>query len=239
MAQLEVYYTPPDLIDLKAGRAVLAEDETHHLVRVRRTRPGDSIVLIDGVGTSWEAKVLSTDGKKSTLQLGEAREDWREPLVHISLGLGILKSNQFELAVNHCVQAGVGEITPLKTRYTVAKWAKYRHDRSRRIATTAAKQCGRGLIPPLREEQPLQPWCIQQAAKDVKLVLDPDGMPFPRLKEGQSVALAIGPEGGFSEEEVETCLDSGFEKVSLGQRRLRAEVAALTAVSLAALPVES
>lgn len=195
-------------------------------------------MIIDGIGTAWQAKVLSSEPDVASVELGEMFEMWHEPPIRVSLGLGILKGNQFDTAVNLTVQAGVSDITPLETRYTVAKWAKYRQERCERIAQTAAKQCGRGLIPSLHEAQPLNSWCIQQSAKAVKLLLDPDGEVLPPLTPGQSVVLAVGPEGGFSDEEVDVLKAHEFLPVRLGQRRLRAETAAAVAVAHSILPLE-
>lgn len=238
MAQIEVYHALPDDFDTGHERATLKGQEAHHLIRVRRTRPGEEIVVIDGHGTAWTAKVLSTGVDSAEVELEEMLENWHEPPVRVSLGLGVLKGNQFDTAVNLAVQAGVNDITPLDTRYTVAKWAAYRHERCARISLTAAKQCGRGLIPALHEAQPLNSWCIQQSAKTVKLLLDPDGEKFPKLKPGTTIALAVGPEGGFSTEEVETMKAHDFVLVRLGARRLRAETAAAVAVTQCILPLE-
>ncbi len=233
MAQIEVYYAQPEHIDTESQRARLVDQEAHHLFRVRRSRPGEQVMLIDGLGTGWKARVLFLDRNEALLELEERMEDWREPPVHVTLGLGVLKSDHFETAVDLCVQAGVREIIPLFSRYTVAKWAEYRAARCERIALAAAKQCGRGLVPPLRSAQPYDTWCIQEKASDLKLVLDADGEPFPCPPKGKNIAIAIGPEGGFASEEVELFAEHGFRRVRLGARRLRSETAAVLAVAQA------
>jgi len=238
MAQIEVYFTTPKEFDFGNKRARIVDQEAHHLARVRRSRPGDLVMVINGIGSAWSARVLSIDSQEVIVELLERFDNWREPKVEVQLGLGILKSDGFEAAVNLAVQAGVNAITPLKTRYVVAKWADYRCARCERIALTASKQCGRGLVPSLKDAQPYEEWCIQQSSADHKLILDPDGEAFPVIEEDQVVALAVGPEGGFADEEIEFFVEKGFRKVRLGARRLRAETAAALAVAQVTLPLE-
>jgi RsmE family RNA methyltransferase len=88
-------------------------------------------------------------------------------------------------------------------------------------------------------EQLPSPWCIQQAGAHHRLVLDPAGAPPPTVSPGDVVALAVGPEGGLTEKELEAFQAGGFTPVSLGRRRLRAETAALVSVSMLTLPLET
>lgn len=238
MAQLEVYYAPAERIDPERGIALLPEDESHHLLRVRRGRRGDALVVIDGGGTAWDATLADADGREARVELGERHERWREPAAFVHLGLGTLKGDAFLEAVNGAVQAGVSEVTPLDCRHSVAGWRPKRHERARMTARTAAKQCGRGLVPPLRNVQRVREWGIQCAEYDVKLVLDPEGDPVPPLRAGQSAAIAVGPEGGFHPDELDRLRDAGFVPASLGRRRLRSETAAILAVGALVLPVE-
>ena len=238
MAQIEVYYAPPDQIDSQAGRVRLLDQESNHLIRVRRARPGEQVMIIDGLGSAWSARLLSGDAKEATLELGKHFERWNEPPVQVKLGLCVLKSDHFETAINLCVQAGVHTISPLYSRFTVAKWPDYRAERCERIALSAAKQCGRGHLPPLEPAQPFDQWCIKEEASDLKLLLDQDGEPFPCPPVGQNIAIAIGPEGGFADEEIEVLVQRGFRRVRLGARRLRSETAAALAVAHAVTPNE-
>ncbi|MFH0883438.1 MAG: RsmE family RNA methyltransferase [bacterium] len=233
MAQIEVYRALPEHIDIDTHRAQLVNQEANHLIRVRRSRPGEQLIVIDGLGSAWKARLLSGDHKEATLELGEHFDSWHEPPVRVKLGLCVLKSDHFETAVDLCVQAGVREISPLISRYTVAKWPDYRAARCGRIALAAAKQCGRGFLPPLRNAQPYDRWCIQEEANDLKLLLDVDGDSFPCPPVGQNIVIAIGPEGGFADEEIETFQQHGFLRVRLGSRRLRSETAAVLAVAQA------
>jgi 16S rRNA (uracil1498-N3)-methyltransferase len=142
----------------------------------------------------------------------------------------LLKSDNFIEAVDLAVQAGVNEITPLKTRYTVAGWSANRAKRAERKALSATKQCGRGLVPRLNDVQHLDKWCIEDK-KEKRFLFSQDGNTLPTIEPGTEVRIAVGCEGGFSEEEEEFLISKGFESISLGSRRLRSEAAVITAIS--------
>ena len=239
MAQLEVYRIDPGEVDSARGEGLLTGDEAHHLLRGRRARPGDEIMVIDGNGTAWPATLLEADRSTARLTLGAPIDRWREPPIEVHLGLGLLKADRFGEAVNLAVQAGVGAITPLECKHSVGGWSANKQERTQRIALTAAKQCARGLVPPLHPPQPIAEWCIQQADCKHRFLLDPEGDPAPEIAPGERVALAIGPEGGFHEEEFTILREAGFRPLSLGVRRLRSETAAVVAVAMMTLPVET
>lgn len=231
MAQLEVYIVDPASIDPARNTALLEGDEAHHLLRVRRARPGDEVMLIDGMGTAWPASFQQADSISAILNIGDPLPAWNEPGLTVHLGLGLLKADHVSDAINLAVQAGVASVTPLETRYSVAGWTDKKASRAERIARTAAKQCGRGLVPPLHPVQPLDKWCIEVREITHRILLDGDGGPLPEMNPGEQVALAIGPEGGFHNEELGMLEDAGFQRVRLGDRRLRSETAVAVGVS--------
>ncbi len=232
MAQLEVYYVKPEDLDENEGRALIRDEEAHHLFRVRRARPGDPLTLIDGRGSAWGATV-SEIGKQSVLcQLNASYPHWREPSAQLHIGLGLIKPDHFLDAVNLATQLGASAFTPLNTERSVSGWSENKARRANRVALTAAKQCGRGLVPPVSGENHLHDWCIEMEDVAVKLVADEEGDPAPPLSSEQRCALAIGPEGGFTEQELELLRGHGFRGITLGVRRLRSETAAITATAL-------
>ncbi len=232
MAQVEVYRVDPGDVDESSGRAVLREAEAHHLLHVRRARRGEEVMLIDGHGTAWRASLLETDSRSALLALQNRHERWREPAVDVHLGLGTLKGDHFFAAVDLAVQAGVGGITPLDCRRSVARWSDRKTERANRVSLAAAKQCGRGLVPPVLPAQLPGEWGIQQGNRATRLLLSQEGEPMPTVGAGETVAIAIGPEGGFYGEEEAELLRAGFQPVTLGPRRLRSEAAAFAAITL-------
>lgn len=231
MAQLEVYRIDPAAVDVARGEATLSGDEAHHLLRVRRGQPGERVMLIDGYGTAWSAQLVAAERASARLRLVSRHERWREPPVRVHLGIGLLKADRVLDAIDQCVQAGVAEITPFASERAVAGWRENRARRAERRALEAAKQCARGSVPPVHAPQPIADWCIQREAGARKLVADTDGDAFPDIAPGERVAVAVGPEGGFSEREIEFMFAHGFRRVSLGPRRCRSETAAVLAVA--------
>jgi 16S rRNA (uracil1498-N3)-methyltransferase len=238
MAQKEVYLVSPEAMDLPNNHAVIEGEEAHHLLKVRRARLNDNIILIDGLGNAWEAIIISMTKKSAECELLKHYPDWCESPVHVHLGLGTLKSDHFMQAVNLSVQAGVKEITPLLCRYSVAKWSDSRSERAERVSLTASKQCGRGFVPPIHKMHHLSDWCIKQEEKRYKFILDQDGGSLPEVEIGSDISLAIGPEGGFNEEEITILKEKGFIPVKLGNRRLRSETAATLAVAMLTVTME-
>lgn len=239
MAQVEVYAVEPDAVDEAAGEAHLAGDEARHLLRVRRAAPGDRVMLINGLGTAWEATVADVSREAARCTLHNRLDRWREPAVELHLGLGVLKGDHFLEAVDMTTQAGVHAITPLISARTIGGFRENKARRAERRALEAAKQCGRGRHPRLNPAQPLAEWCISGGAGVKTFVLDPAGCAPPRLRPGDRALAAVGPEGGFSEDEVLQLERCGFTRISLGPRRLRAAVAAVAAVLALVGPVET
>lgn len=238
MAQIEVYYASPDSIDAVRNEAILAEDEARHLLRVRRARPGDEVMVIDGRGMAWSASLKEARRDRAVLVLDKQYEKWNESPVYVTLGLGLLKADHFLDAVNLAVQAGASQIDPLECRYSIGGFSENRHQRAERVSITAAKQCGRGLIPPVSSPQQLEDWCIQRSDDELKIVLDDVGEAIGSIDVIRNVVLAVGPEGGFHPDEIEMMESNGFLRASLGQRRLRSETAAVLAVASIVLPLE-
>ncbi len=238
MAQIEVYLVNPQAVDLSNNQAVIEGDEAHHLLKVRRARINDNLILIDGLGNAWDAFVTAVTKRAAECELVKHYPNWCEPPVNLHLGLGTLKSDHFMQAVNLSVQAGVKEITPLLCRYSVAKWSDSRSERAERVSLTASKQCGRGFVPPVNEAHHLADWCIKQKENRYKFILDQDGGSLPEVEIGSNISLVIGPEGGLNEEEITLLKEKGFIPVKLGNRRLRSETAAALAVAMLTVTME-
>ncbi|MDP8209110.1 MAG: RsmE family RNA methyltransferase [Candidatus Electryonea clarkiae] len=231
MAQLEIYYALPEMINEEKGIATLLKDEVNHLSRVRRANIRDRIMIIDGLGNAWSSIIAKMDKDCVTLELLEKHTDWREPPVRIHLGLGILKPAQFLDAVDLAVQTGVHEIIPLITKHVVAGWNESKAKRANLRAIAAAKQCGRGLIPGIKTPQPFEKWCIESRGDSLRCYCSQDGYSIRELKKADDIILAIGCEGGFDKEEEELLNQGNFIPISLGPRRLRSETAVAVALS--------
>lgn len=226
------FYAPPSSI--RGGRVVLQEEEARHAVRVLRKRAGDEIVVVDGAG-GWHRVRLDRVGTDRALgTILETRREVGESSYRLTIGLGLLKNrNRFETFVEKAVECGVSEIIPLQTKRTERQGLKIQ--RTKNILRAAMKQCGRSFIPSLAEPTPLA--VVLEAGRH-----DAAFIAHEQVQEGRSIGgvlmetprtervlVLVGPEGGFTDEEVVLATEAGCTPVSLGPRRLRAETAGIAA----------
>lgn len=233
---MESFYVSPDRIS-RDGCLVEGE-EFSHLTHVMRRGVGDAIRIVDGAGTAYDVIIEELSGRRARCRITARSERPGEPAIHLRLGVAILKNGaNFDFLVEKATELGVSAIVPLLTERTIPRHA--RQERWQKIALAAMKQSGRSVLPQVDELQTLDRFLAGSAAAGVRLLPhEKTGRPFLReaLPGGtRSVAAAIGPEGGFSESEVARAVSAGFLPVSLGQRRLRSETAALITVGLVLL----
>lgn len=224
---------------------VLSAEESAHAARVLRLAPGTCVRLIDMRGHAWEGELTRVDPKATGFCVKSCAPH-RESPVRITLYQGLPKADKLELITQKCTELGVYAIVPVEMRYSVAKAGKPGKDsRLARIAAEAVKQCGRSLCPVI--EPPLS---FAQALAHMQKN-DCLCMPYEEAREctlsraiGKSqahgtIGILIGPEGGISPEEAQAVLEIGGQAVTLGQRILRTETAAIASVALALSAAEA
>lgn len=230
MRRFLVAETPREGTELR-----LSPEETKHCTRVLRLQAGDRLLLADGKGTEAEAELLGTEKQGALVRVLHVREAPQRPF-RLDLLQAPLKGARMDWLVEKACELGVNAIHPIESQFTVAKGEKA--DRWRRLAGAAAKQSGNPQIPEIHECSGIQE-AINRLPRPFRgLLLSPtatqglaDGL---RAAEGKgNVALAIGPEGGFSEEEEKAFQAAGFLPCRLSQQILRGETAALAAVAIA------
>ncbi|MDH7516210.1 MAG: 16S rRNA (uracil(1498)-N(3))-methyltransferase [Bacteroidota bacterium] len=232
---MEVYYASPERIS--AENAVLPVPETRHLTRVVRLQAGDRLLIADGLGTMYIARLRIVVEGEAHCALEEKIVGMNEPKRPQVLVQALLKNpGRMDWIVEKAVELGVTSIFPVTTERTIA--GKARATRWRELACAAMKQSRRCLIPriePLRSFgealRALRDHTMllfhESAETEIRAVLPAgDGMPFPG-----PVACLVGPEGGFTAGEVEAAVAAGAHVLSLGPRRLRSETAAVAALS--------
>ncbi len=215
------------------GRALLRGEERHHL-RVRRLRPGARVELFDDRGRVFDAVVNSVAGDQVELAVVEKGVAARESPLDLTLAVASLKADKIDLVVEKATELGVTRVVLFSCRRALGGSGPARVERWRRIATSAAKQCGRSRVPAIEGPEPLSHLAGRQA--DLKLVCWEDAgaaAALPPPGAATSVLIAVGPEGGFDGEEVGELQRAGFRAVSLGPRILRGETAAIVAAALA------
>lgn len=230
---------------LASGPCEFDGDPVHHLARVLRRRVGDAVILCDGDGAAYEGVIEALDGKHCRVQLHTPCADTESPL-NIRLGLALLRGERMDYALQKSCELGVSRIDLLQTQRVELRLDGKRLDNRLRhfegVLGHALQQSFRTRLPALTAPLGLDAWiaALDEADEGVatparRLLLDPDGEPLrPATTHGEPLActLAIGPEGGFADEEVELLTRSGFEPVRLGPRVLRAETAPVAALAV-------
>jgi 16S rRNA (uracil1498-N3)-methyltransferase len=222
-------FLPPERI--ADGRADLTPEACHYLRDVLRLEPGAEIELFDGAGGAYPARL---EPGSLALRLGPRRE--ARPSLPLWLLVALAKGEKMDLVVQKATELGAARITPFAAERSVVRLDRDRGGsraaRWRRIATEAARQCGRADVPDVSEPGPLAPALASVPAGFARFVFHPGGEPLGAGPDAPGAAAVVGPEGGLTAEEVEECERSGARRVSLGPRILRAETAAVVATAL-------
>lgn len=210
------------------GRAVLAGDEARHLARVMRCTVGDEVVVFDGSGTSWRARVASIGRDEVGLDLGESMTAPRPTRVPLTLAVALPKGERQKWLVEKLTELGVERLVPLATTRGVAEATPAAVERLSRGVIEACKQCGRDALMQIGGPKGVAEVVGDAGSGRVLLVADRDGVPLEEIATaGNLVVALVGPEGGFTAEELATVEAAGGRRVSLGPHVLRVETAAI------------
>ena len=210
--------------------AVLTGDEARHLARVLRARPGDEVVVFAGTGVEWPARVVAVGRDEVTLALGPPRPDPPRVGPRLTLAVALPKGERQKWLVEKLTELGVARLVPLVTTRGVAEATDAARGRLERGVIEACKQCGRNRPMEIGPPRSLVAALADMAAEDRAVVADPGGGPLEagRLAAGQAgVLAAVGPEGGFTAEELAAADRAGAIRASLGPHILRVETAAI------------
>jgi 16S rRNA (uracil1498-N3)-methyltransferase len=212
--------------------ARLVGDEARHLTGVMRGKIGDELVLFDGSGAEFRARIARLTKQAVELAIVERREISRESACHVTLAVALPKGERQRWLVEKAVELGVATLIPLETRRGVAEASGSALERMRRWVIEASKQCGRNRLLEIAAPMVVEK-LGDEGAPALRLVAHPgDGSPAELDRAAGSLLIAIGPEGGFAPEEIHSLRDRGFQVVSLGPRILRIETAAIALASL-------
>ncbi|VGO17324.1 Ribosomal RNA small subunit methyltransferase E [Pontiella desulfatans] len=226
-----------DSCELEKDVAVLSPEESHHLARVLRVQEGQEIILFDGQGGVAEGLICAVS--KTAVEVNVSRQ-WNvpRPAVEIDLILAVPKPDRWELVLQKAVELGATAIRPILTQHTEYKSNPKKQERWGKIVLNAAQQCEVRWLPKLHGLERLDAILPALAGYDLVLVgsLYEGAKPFRNVAmHGKAkIALLIGPEGDFSEKEVEALVEAGAIPVSFGDRILRTETAAIFGLSVLA-----
>ena len=218
---------------------VLTGTDASHIRNVLRLKAGDNIQVLDGKGSLYLVQLTDVKAQLVKGEIISSEKVNTESPLKIHLGQSLIKGNKFDDVLRKSVELGVETITPLMTERTVVKSdSDKKIARWQKIAKESCKQCGRSSIPNVSKSViKLDVFCQQRSEADLKLMFweleSENGLKdINPEKPPSSVSVLIGPEGGFTIEEVKTARSHGFQMVGLGPRILRAETAPLVVLSL-------
>jgi 16S rRNA (uracil1498-N3)-methyltransferase len=229
---------------LSVGPVVVEGPEAHHLAGVCRIRPGDEVCLFNGDGHEYPARVVTAQRRRVTLEVVACASPARELPFAVEVAAPLPRGDRAQFLLEKLTELGVASFVPLQTRRSVVHPREAKLEKLQRYVIEASKQCGRnvllqvqslvdwetycrlGNLPPLkilahpersRNGKETKEDMNEAAAEDRSALLDPRS----------GVALAVGPEGGFTLEEVASAQATGWRVRDLGPRILRVETAAL------------
>ncbi|MBI5475297.1 MAG: 16S rRNA (uracil(1498)-N(3))-methyltransferase [Ignavibacteriales bacterium] len=222
--------------NISEKEVIIDGDEFAHLTHVMRKTSGDIIRVVDGLGTAFDVRL--NEIKKHTAH-GTILQEFKhhnEPSNEIAIAVGILKNpSKFDFLVEKTTELGVRKIIPLLTERTIPTHAKI--DRWQKLALSAMKQSGRSFLPVVEELTTFDDLLKRNREYEYKLIAHEKKNPGVHIQHDskvlghKNILILIGPEGGFSDDEVERSVSSGFKLLFLGDRRLRTETAAIVAAA--------
>lgn len=228
---------------IQGNRIVITGKDVNHIKNVLRMKPGEEIAVSNGIdGKEYRCGIEEIFEDEVVCALRFVKEDALELPSKVYLFQGLPKADKMELIIQKAVELGVYQVIPVASKRAVVKLdekkAKNKIERWQGIAEAAAKQSKRGIIPQIGPVMTMKQ--AVEFSKCAKVRLIPyelaEGMFKTKeiiegLKPGEDVAIFIGPEGGFEEEEVKMASQSGIEPITLGKRILRTETAGMTVLS--------
>lgn len=215
--------------------------DAHHIGRVLRMKPGEYLSVSDPQGQTAVACILKITAEKIVVKLEATATRQTEPPVRLWLAQGLPKADKLEFIVQKAVELGAAGIIPVQTDNTVVRYdadkARSKVERWRKIAAEAAKQSGRQCIPPVDLVHDLKQVLDRLNSKTLAIMPyeQESAQTLGKTLEDTSfrdILILIGPEGGFTPEEVELCRARGVKTVTLGPRILRTETAALAVLAI-------
>lgn len=234
------FVEPSDVYDSEI--VISSKDDIKHIRKVLRLKEGDEVEISDGQVWEYVTEIAQIDEDEVSLAILDKQKFAREPEIEVCLFQGVPKAGKMETIIQKCVELGVNSVTPtFMDRTVVVEKGNFskKLDRWQKISDEAVKQCKRGIIPRINEQIGFAE--MLEKLGDFDLVVFPyeneDNLTLKGYlkevsKKPKTVAIIIGPEGGFSDDEAEKLKSAGVRPVSLGKTILRTETAGMAALSM-------
>ncbi|MEN6462515.1 MAG: 16S rRNA (uracil(1498)-N(3))-methyltransferase [Syntrophomonas sp.] len=237
-------FVAPHNVNIVDRLVVIDDEQARHIERVLRLKSGDSLTAFDGTGAEYNLRLQGRIDGTLVGEIEDIRAANREPQLRLALIQGIAKGDKMDTIIQKAVEIGISAIYPVVTQYSVVRLDKEKAEKKvnrwQTIAREACKQCRRNLIPEIKPVMDLQ--ACYSHIKDAPVIMLYENETEIRLRtvleqnadklKNNTVFLLVGPEGGFSPEEVAEVQSRGGATAGLGPRILRTETAGLAAASI-------
>ncbi len=223
---------------LAPGRLTMAGPDAHHLAVVSRLRPGDPVCLFNGDGHEYPARVVSGARRSVDLDVLSVQSPQRELPFRLEIAAPLPKGDRGQFLIEKLTELGVLTYVPLRTEHSIVHPGETKVEKLRRFVIEASKQCGRNVLMQVSHLTDWTEYCCKEGLPRARYLAHPgtsDNAKLPRFELDQDVAWAVGPEGGFTDQEVKISQDRDWKTIDLGARLLRVETAAIALAAWAAL----
>jgi 16S rRNA (uracil1498-N3)-methyltransferase len=226
---------------IQNGLLKIEGDEVKHIRKVLRLKAGDAILVFDGLGKEFEGTIIEEERSSVMVKIQHIFSSRGDSSLEVTLAQSLLKGEKMDYLIQKATELGVKEIIPFFSSRSVPLLEKSRglkrHHRWEKIAIEASKQCGRVVVPKVESLQDYSDVLRSASPDSLRLILWEKGgiklkEALERSREKTKIFFVIGPEGGFSQDEVDQAKRAGFVAVTLGRRVLRAETASLSFLSI-------
>ncbi len=216
----------------------LDKNPSHHLIRVLRAKKGTEIILFNGDGCEYLAEILDENSRHCQVNITQKTKIENESSLNITLLQGISRGDRMDICIQKSTELGVQTIIPILCQRTggslKGERAEKKLDHWHKIAVSASEQSGRCIIPTIKPAVDFSQ-AVQTITSNHKIILAPDAektissIPEPR----NNICILVGPEGGFTQDEIQLATDNDFISTSLGPRILRTETAGPACIAAA------
>jgi len=217
------------------ARLELPDHAAHHAREVLRLRPGAAVRVFDGRGAEFEAVVETLHRRQTLLHLGHAVDARPEAPLRLVLAVSVLRGDRMEWIIQKATELGVAEVRPVVTTRTDAAarpaLTGARQERWDRVASGAAEQCGRAVVPNVAATCRLAELLVEVFDGRRLIFCESGGAPLRSLPAAPAALVLVGPPGGWEPSEIDQATSAGFERLALGPRILRTETAAIAALT--------
>lgn len=216
---------------------VVSGDEAHHMTRVCRLRVGDDVSVFDGAGREWAGRLASVAGGRVVVDLGAVRPAVPEPGVFVTLGVAVLKGDRMDAVIRDATMMGASAFAPFVSTHVAVSdraWRSRSLERWARVAVASAKQSGRAVVPTVAAVQPFAAVVTDPEFDQRVMAVEPatgEAGSVTGLARPRRALVLVGPEGGWSAEELDLARASGVRFIGLGPRTLRADAAPVVALT--------